>query len=88
VRQILSEEAWPLKLERDYPPYHEMEEPRERRTAVVKLHAQGWSVKAIAGYLGITRGTVYRTLKRFVEEGEAGLEDRKRGRPEAPSRWT
>jgi putative transposase len=81
VRQILSEEAWPLKLERDYPPYHEMVEPRERRTAVVKLHAQGWSVKAIAGYLGITRDTVYRTLKRFVEEGEAGLEDRKRGRP-------
>jgi putative transposase len=38
-------------------------------------------VKAIAGYLKITRDTVYRTLKRFIEEGEAGLEDEKRGRP-------
>ncbi len=81
VRQALSEEAWPLKLQRDYPPYHEIPNPRERRTAVVKLHARGWSVKAIAGYLKITRDTVYRTLKRFIEEGEAGIEDKKRGRP-------
>jgi len=33
------------------------------------------------GYLKITRDTVYRTLKRFIEEGEAGLADKKRGRP-------
>jgi putative transposase len=81
VGQVLSEEAWPLKLERDYPPYHEIEDPKERRRAVVELHARGWSVKAIAGYLKITRDTVYKTLKRFIEEGEAGLEDKKRGRP-------
>jgi len=86
VRQVLSEEAWPLKLERDYPPYHEIEDPRERRTAIVRLHAWGWSVKAIAGYLKITRDTVYRTLKRFIEEGEAGLEDKKRGRPKGVSK--
>jgi transposase len=64
-----------------FAPYHEIEEPRERRMAIVRLHAQGWTVKAIAGYLGINRDTVYKTLKRFIEEGEAGLEDRKRGRP-------
>jgi transposase len=81
IRKVLDEEAWPLKLRRDYPPYHEIEEPKERRMAIVRLHAQGWSVKAIAGYLKITRDTVYRTLKRFIEEGEAGLEDKKRGRP-------
>jgi putative transposase len=49
--------------------------------AIVRLRAQGWTVKAIAGYLGINRDTLYKTLKRFIEEGEAGLEDRKRGRP-------
>src|SRR5215204_507065 len=48
VRQVLSEEAWPLKLQRDYPPYHEIPNPRERRTAVVKLHARGWSAKAFS----------------------------------------
>ncbi len=81
VRKVLSEEAWPLKLGSDYPPYHEIEDPKERRMAIVKLHAQGWSVKAIAGYLKITRDTVYKTLRRWIEEGEAGLEDKKRGRP-------
>ena len=86
VRQVLSEEAWPLKLERDYPPYHEIPDLKDRRTAIVELHARGWSVKAIAGYLKITRDTVYRTLKRFIEEGEAGLEDKKRGRPKGVSK--
>jgi putative transposase len=80
VRKVLDEEAWPLKLGRDYQPYHEIEEPKERRMAIVALHARGWSVKAIAGYLKITRDTVYRTLRRFIEEGEEGLEDKKRGR--------
>ena len=49
VRKVLDEEAWPLKLARDYPRYQEIEKPKERRMAIVKLHAQGWSVKAIAG---------------------------------------
>jgi hypothetical protein len=31
------------------------------------------------GLHGINRDTVYATLKRWVEEGEAGLEDKKRG---------
>ena len=81
VGRVLREEPWPLKMWRLFDPYHEIEEPRERRMAIVRLHAQGWTVKAIAGYLGINRDTVYKTLKRFIEEGEAGLEDRKRGRP-------
>jgi putative transposase len=86
VGQVLSEEAWPLRLERHYPPYHEIPDPKERRTALVELHARGWSVKAIAGYLKITRDTVYSTLKRFIEEGESGLEDKKRGRPKGVSK--
>jgi predicted ArsR family transcriptional regulator len=53
---------------------------------IVKLHAEGWSVKAIAGYLRITRDTVYKTLRSWIEEGEAGLEDKKRGRPKGVSK--
>jgi DNA invertase Pin-like site-specific DNA recombinase len=66
VRRILDEEPIPLKVVRSYPPYHEIEEAKERRAAIVELHAAGWSVKAIAGYLGIHKSTVYRTLKRLV----------------------
>jgi hypothetical protein len=40
---------------------------------VVRLHAGGWSVKSIASYLGTARSTVYRALRRWIEEG---LDDR------------
>jgi putative transposase len=80
VERVLDVEARPLKLGRNYPRYHEMG-PGEGRAAVVELRVDGWSAKAIAGYLGIGRSTVYKILKRFEEEGAEGLEDRPHGRP-------
>ena len=79
VERALAEEPVPLRMLRRFEPYHGIPEPRERRRAVVALHAEGWTAKAIAGYLGINRDTVYATLRRWIEEGEAGLEDKKRG---------
>ena len=76
VERVLSEEPMPLRIMRRFPPYREMAEPRERRTAVVRLHAEGWNVKSIASYLGTARSTVYRALKRWIEEGVEGLDDR------------
>ena len=81
VERVLEEEARPLKLERNYPLYYEMEGSAERRAAMVELRMDGWSGKAIAGYLGVHRTTVYRTLERFKVEGTAGLADRPHGRP-------
>lgn len=52
VDRVLAEEPVPLKILRNYPAYHESEDPREGRAAVVALRLDGWSVKAIAGYLG------------------------------------
>ncbi len=82
VRRVIEEEPLPLRMIRRFPPYREIPEARERRAAVVALHAEGWTVKAIASYLRINRDTAYAALKRWIEEGEAGLEDRRRGRPE------
>lgn len=81
VKKVLDEEALPLKLRRNYPRYHEMEDSAERRAAIVELRVDGWSVKAIAGYLGVHHATVYRALDRFKEEGAAGLADKPYGRP-------
>ncbi|MDP9477276.1 MAG: helix-turn-helix domain-containing protein [Actinomycetota bacterium] len=81
VKRVLSEEPIPLRMVRRFEPYHDIPEARERRLAVVRLHAEGWTVKAIAGYLGVNRDTVYRTLKRWIEEDVEGLEDKPRGRP-------
>src|SRR3712207_2750975 len=38
----------PLKMVRHFDPYHEIEEPMERRMAVVRLHSEGWAPKSIA----------------------------------------
>jgi putative transposase len=81
IKRVLSEDPIPLKIMRRFDPYHEIPEPRERRTAVVSLHSEGWSAKTIAGYLGTHKSTVYRVLRRWIEEGEEGLEDKPYGRP-------
>lgn len=81
VKRVIEEGPTPLMPVRRYPHYHEMPGGRKRREAIVELHADGWSVKNIAGYLKTSETTVYRTLKRWAEEGVEGLEDKPRGRP-------
>jgi putative transposase len=81
VKRVIEEGPTPLMPVRRYPPYHQMPKGRERREAIVELHADGWTVKAIAGFLKTSETTVYRTLKRWAEEGAEGLEDKPRGRP-------
>lgn len=80
VKRTLAEEPLPEVTRRRYPPYHEIPDAYDRRHAIVTLHAEGWNVKTIAQYLKIDRHTVYKTLKRWVEEGVAGLDDRSRAR--------
>src|SRR4051794_32525264 len=57
-----------------------MPDPVQRRLAIVRLHAEGWSVRSIAAYLRTNRPRVYKTLKRWVEEGVRGLEDKSHAR--------
>jgi len=81
VKRVLQEEPVPLRFVRRFAPYHEIPERRDGRAAVVALHAEGWSAKAISGYLRVGTSTVYRILRRWAEEGPEGLEDRPHGRP-------
>lgn len=81
VKRVIEEGPVPLLPPRRYAPYHEMPTGKERRTAIVTLHTEGWTAKAIAGCLKTSEPTVYRTLKRWAQEGEEGLEDKPRGRP-------
>jgi transposase len=46
-----------------------MEDSRERRAVIVELRLYGWSARSMAGYLGVHRATVYRTLERWKEKG-------------------
>jgi len=40
----------------------------------------GWSVASIAEYLGVSKQTVYTTLKRWWQEGVKGLDDKSHAR--------
>ena len=88
VARVLDEEPVPLKIIRNYPPYHEARDVREARAAVVELRLSGWSAKAIAGYLWIDRATVYRTMKRWERGGLEGLGKRPSGGPPGRGRRT
>ena len=79
VKQVLTTEPLPLRPPRRFARYREIPDPVARRRAVVTLYLDGWSVKAIAGYLDTSRATVYETLRRWDEEGWPGLADRPLG---------
>lgn len=47
---------------------------------IVHLHAEGWNIASIAGYLETIRRRVCETLSRWVDEGVRGLEDKSHAR--------
>jgi len=78
VGRVLDRESLPILPPRRFRRYREIADPIERRRAVVTLYLDGWSAKAIAGYLETSRPTVYDVLRRWAEEGWPGLADRSR----------
>ena len=80
VKRVLAEEPVPSGLARRYPPYHQIPDPAERRLAIIRLHSEGWNKQSIAGYLETSRKTVHATLRRWIEEGVYGLDDKSHAR--------
>ncbi len=78
VARILAENAVSPPLRRRYPSYQQIPDPVERRLAIVRLHREGWSSTSIASYLEVSRVTVYATLRRWIDEGLAGMDDQSR----------
>ncbi len=76
IQRVLAEGPPPSYTTRRYPPYDEITDPAEARLAIIRLHAEGWTVGSIGGYMGISRKTVWRILRRWVEEGVKGLDDK------------
>jgi transposase len=80
VQRVLADGPKPSLSGRRYPPYAQIADGYQRRRAMVDLHAQGWSITTIAAYLQTPRHRVYEVLKRWAQEGHAGLDDK----PKAP----
>jgi transposase len=74
VKHIATSGQKPSLSTRRYQPWHLLPDPAERKLATVRLHADGWSITSIAEYLQCSRHTVYDTLKRWHDEGVAGLD--------------
>lgn len=85
IKKVLADEPLPVLLGRRFPPYAEISEPTERRLAVVRLHLEGWPSGCIAGYLQISRPTVYAAVRRWWGEGLLGLDEQSRA-PKQPAR--
>jgi putative transposase len=85
VKAVLADGPPPQRAGRQFPHFMEMRTPEERRMAVIRLHAQGWSISTIARYLDVSRPTIYDTLKRWVEEGVQGLSDKSHANTSKPS---
>jgi transposase InsO family protein len=80
IKLILASGPKPSSTARRHPRYAEMESTAERRRVVIRLHADGWNAKSIAGYLEVSRQTVHTTLKRWAEEQFAGIEEKSHAR--------
>jgi len=76
IKLILAAGPKPSRTTRRFLRFAEMDSAVERRRVIVRLHAEGWNAKSIAGYLEVSRQTVHAVLARWIEEQFAGLEDK------------
>jgi transposase InsO family protein len=60
--------------------------PNSRRLVVARVLERGWSVTAAAEAAGVTERTVWRWLRRWRAEGEAGVRDRSSRPRRSPGR--
>jgi transposase len=74
VKRIATSGPPPSLRARRYQPWHLIGDPAERKLAVIWLHSEGWSITSIAEYMQTSRPTIYDTLKRWHDEGVAGLD--------------
>jgi putative transposase len=80
IKHIATSGLPPSLKARRYQPWHLIADLAERKLAVIRLHAEGWSVTSIAEYLQTSRHTIYTTLERWAEEGVAGLPEKSKAR--------
>src|SRR5262249_61542891 len=80
IKLILAAGPKPSTTERRSARYADLPEGFERRRVVIRLHAQGWNAKSIAGYLEVSRQTGHTILRRFAQEQLAGLAERSHAR--------
>jgi len=80
VERTLQRYPLPSGVARRYSRFADCPDPEERRLTIIRLHAEGWTVKRMATYLGTSRQTVHLTVQRWIAEGTRGLADKSHAR--------
>lgn len=80
VKKFLECHPIPVQLELEFTHFHDFEDAYKARWTVVRMWAQGWNKRSIAGCLKLSRRHVGRIIDAFEQDGFAGLED-ERTRP-------
>ena len=62
----------------------EKDADRSKRLRIVILASEGWTARAVAMAVGLTRRICQRWVRRYNEEGLAGLDDRRGRQPRLP----
>jgi putative transposase len=62
IKHIATSGQGPARRERRYQPWHQIPDLAERKLAVIRLHAEGWSITSIAKYLATSRHSIYDTV--------------------------
>lgn len=80
VKNFLERHPIPVQLKLDFTRFHDFEQAYQARWTVVRMYAQGWNKKSIAGCLKLSRKHVHEIIDAFEQDSFAGLEDQ-RSRP-------
>ena len=84
VKEFLARNPIPVQLAFEFTEFHQFDDAYQARWTVVKMWAQGWNKKSIAGCLKVSRRQVGRIIDAFEQEGFAGLEDQRTRPPNHP----
>ncbi|MHC4207128.1 MAG: helix-turn-helix domain-containing protein, partial [Planctomycetota bacterium] len=71
VKHFLGRYPIPVQLELNITYFHQFEDAYQARWTVVRLWAEGWNKKSIAGCLKLSRKHVHDIIKAFEEDGFA-----------------
>jgi transposase InsO family protein len=77
VKHFLARHASPVQLEMPLLAFAEFADAYHARWTVVRMWAEGWNKKSIAGCLKMARSHVYAIIDAFACDGFAGLEDQR-----------
>src|SRR2546421_11090907 len=78
IKTVLASRRPPSIQMRRFPLFNDTPDPAQRRHNIVQLHAEGWPGASIAEHFQASKQTARTALKRCVQDGVTGLDDKPR----------